>query len=56
MATPLRAIWNGVTGHELPAPDPGGSPDETVQRVKHLALKAILDSDETREVPRDTLG
>ena len=47
MVAPLRAIWNGVTGHVVGAPDAGGSKDETLQRVKHLALAAILKHDET---------
>ena len=51
----LRARWNGVTGHELAAADPGGNPDPTMQRVKHLALKAILDYEATDGSPAGTL-
>ena len=37
----IRAVHNGVTGHEIAPPDFGQVIPEAMQRAKHLALRAI---------------
>jgi len=56
MKSIVNARWNGVTGHAIPAPDLGGTKDETQQRVQHLALAAIVDLDADNEEKNGTVG
>jgi len=51
----VRAHWNGVTGHVINAPDLGQKIPEAMQRAKHLALAAILESEVDTQQPGGTM-